>query len=241
MTVLRDTVSILPLTVEGLSFQAGGRQLVSNVGFVVARGGITVILGPNGSGKSLTLRLCHGLLTPSAGRVAWAHVGGAKRHAMVFQKPVMLRRSAEANIVHALAAGGVPWRSRQGLARKAMERFGLAALASRPARLLSGGEQQRLAIARAWALKPELLFLDEPSSQLDPGATRQVEAMLQTLAAEGVTLVMATHDLGQARRLADHVLFFHHGHLVEQGPAAAFFASPATPEARAFLAGELLW
>ncbi|MBN8939570.1 MAG: ATP-binding cassette domain-containing protein [Rhizobiales bacterium] len=238
---MRDTVSILPLTVEGLGFEAGGKPLVSDVGFVVARGGITVLLGPNGSGKSLTLRLCHGLLTPSAGRVAWAHAGGAKRHAMVFQKPVMLRRSAEANIVHALAAGGVPRRSRQELARQAMERFGLAALASRPARLLSGGEQQRLAIARAWALKPELLFLDEPSSQLDPGATRQVEAMLETLAAEGVTLVMATHDLGQARRLADQVLFFHRGRLAEQGPAEAFFAAPATPEARAFLAGELLW
>lgn len=238
---MRDTVSILPLTVEGLGYEAGGKQLVGDVGFVVARGGITVLLGPNGSGKSLTLRLCHGLLTPSTGRVAWAHAGGAKRHAMVFQKPVMLRRSAEANIVHALAAGGVPWRSRQGLARQAMERFGLAALASRPARLLSGGEQQRLAIARAWALKPELLFLDEPSSQLDPGATRQVEAMLKTLAAEGVTLVMATHDLGQARRLADQVLFFHRGRLAEQGPAEAFFAAPATPEARAFLAGELLW
>ncbi|QCI64223.1 ATP-binding cassette domain-containing protein [Phreatobacter stygius] len=243
---MRDTVSILPLTVEGLGFEAGGKQLVADVGFTVPRGGITAILGPNGSGKSLTLRLCHGLLEPSAGRVAWAHPanarhGSAKRHAMVFQKPVMLRRSAEANIVHALAAGGVARRTRQDLARQAMERFGLAALATRPARLLSGGEQQRLAIARAWALKPELMFLDEPSSQLDPGAVRQIEAMLETLAAEGVTLVMATHDLGQARRLAHRVLFFHRGRLIEQGPADAFFASPSTPEARAFIAGELLW
>jgi tungstate transport system ATP-binding protein len=242
---MRDQVSILPLAVEHLSFEAAGAALLSDVSFAVPRGGCTVLLGPNGSGKSLTLRLCHGLIRPSGGRIGWSAGGGAvagmKRHAMVFQKPVMLRRSAEANIVHALAAAGRPWRQRREAAQFALAHFGLSDLAARPARLLSGGEQQRLAIARAWALKPEVLFLDEPSSQLDPGATRQVEDMLQALKAEGVTLVMATHDLGQARRLADRVLFLHRGRLVEDATADRFFSSPASAEARAFIAGELLW
>ncbi len=120
-------------------------------------------------------------------------------------------------------------------------RFGLESLAEEPARLLSGGEQQRLAIARAWALRPELLLLDEPTSQLDPGATRQIEQLVSTLAAEGMTILMTTHDLGQGRRLAGRVLFMHRGRILEDSPADRFFAGPASPEATAFLAGELLW
>jgi tungstate transport system ATP-binding protein len=242
---MRESTSILPLCAEDLSFEAAGKPLVSQLQFSIARGGLTVLLGPNGSGKSLTLRLCHGLIRPSAGRVTWEAdngvLTGVKRHAMVFQKPVMLRRSARANIVHALAAAGVARTEREPRAAAALARFGLDALAENPARLLSGGEQQRLAIARAWSLRPELLFLDEPCSQLDPGATRQIEEMLAALKAEGVTLVMATHDMAQARRIADRVLFLHGGRLVEDSPAARFFAGPASPEARAFIAGELLW
>ncbi len=242
---MRDTTSILPLAVDGLVFEAGGKRLVDTVTFAVPHGGLTAILGPNGSGKSLTLRLCHGLLTPTAGRIGWSvadgAVAGTRRHAMVFQKPVMLRRSAVANVVHALAAAGMARGERQAAAMAALARFGLAGLADRPARLLSGGEQQRLAIVRAAALKPELLFLDEPSSQLDPGATRQIEEMLVAMKAGGVTLVMATHDMGQARRLADRVLFLHRGRLIEDRPAPEFFAGPASAEARAFIAGDLLW
>jgi tungstate transport system ATP-binding protein len=126
-------------------------------------------------------------------------------------------------------------------ADEALARFGLSELAGRPARLLSGGEQQRLAIARAWALDPEVLFLDEPSSQLDPGATRQIEAMIANLASEGMTIMMATHDLAQARRLCQRVLFFHRGRIVEDAPAERFWKEPATAEGRAFIAGDLLW
>jgi tungstate transport system ATP-binding protein len=202
----------------------------------------TVLLGPNGAGKSLTLRLCHGLLTPSAGRVRWAaQSGSAKRHAMVFQKPIMLRRSVAANVAHALAAAGVSREERGQRVTAALARFGLDGRAEQPARLLSGGEQQRLAIARAWSLRPELLFLDEPTSQLDPAATRQIEELLAGLVAEGITVMMSTHDLGQAKRLADRVLFLHRGRLVEDSDAATFFAGPASAEARAFLAGELIW
>jgi tungstate transport system ATP-binding protein len=243
MSGMRDSVSILPLTVRELGFSAEGSLLLQGVSFTIARGGVTAIIGPNGAGKSLTLRLCHGLIQPGAGVVRWQAdngiVGGRKRHAMVFQRPVMLRRSTRANLHHALSAAGTPDAAAKSEA--ALARFGLADLADRPARLLSGGEQQRLAIARAWALAPELLFLDEPSAQLDPGATRQIEAIIQSLAAEGMTIVMTTHDLGQARRIAGRILLLHRGRLVEDAEAAAFFAGPATPEGRAFIAGELYW
>lgn len=244
MTAMRDTPSILPLTVESLVFEVDGRRLIDGIDLHLERGATTVLLGPNGAGKSLLLRLCHGLLTPTAGRVGWAlpegRVAGVKRHAMVFQKPVMLRRSVFANLTHALAAAGLGYDPRRVRARAALERFRLADLADRPARVLSGGEQQRLAIARAWALDADVLFLDEPTSQLDPAATRAIEEMLRALKGEGRTLMMATHDLGQARRLADRVLFVHAGRIREDASAATFFTAPATGEARAFLAGDLL-
>ena len=243
--IIRDTASILPLTVDNLSFDAGGARLLDGVSFTLARGGITTIIGPNGAGKSLLLRLCHGLLVPSEGHVHWAtgdgSIHGIKRHGMVFQRPVMLRRSALGNITHALAAFGIAGHEKSTRASAALAHFGLTDLAQRPARLLSGGEQQRLAIARAWSLSPHVLFLDEPCSQLDPGATRQIEAMLAVLAGEGVTLLLTTHDLPQARRLSKDVLFLNRGKLVESGPASTFFSAPATPEARAYLAGDLLW
>lgn len=242
---MRDQVSILPLVVEGLSFDVPGKRLLDNLSFTLLRGGVTTILGPNGAGKSLTLRLCHGLIRPTTGSVIWAASGGAtggiKRHAMVFQNPVMLRRSALANVIHALSAAGIDRSERTDRAHAALERFGLQDIGQRPARLMSGGEQQRLAIARAWALSPEVIFLDEPCSQLDPGATRQVEQMLHALAEDGLTLLMATHDLGQARRLSRQVMFLNRGKLVENSPSDVFFAAPQSGEARAFLAGDLLW
>jgi len=225
------------LRVSGLCYSAGGERLLEGVSFNVAQGETLAVIGPNGAGKSLLLRLCHGLLQPERGDIQWAH---ATRHAMVLQNPVMLRRSARANIIHALEAGGMGGDSRIK-AEAALARFGLLALAERPARLLSDGEQQRLAIARAAALAPALLFLDEPTAELDPGATRQIEGMLATLKAEGVTLLITTHDLGQAKRLADEVLFLNKGRVLEAGAAQAFFTAPQTPEARAFLSGDLLW
>jgi tungstate transport system ATP-binding protein len=240
--VMHQAPSILPLTVRHLCFRVGGKLLLDNVGFVLPQGGITALIGPNGAGKSLILRLCHGMLTPTAGTVMWhasQSVRGTRRHAMVFQHPVMLRRSTLANVTHALAAVGAA--DARGGAASALNRFGLEALAAQPARRLSGGERQRVAIARAWALKPEVLLLDEPTSQLDPGATRQIETMIESLAAEGMTILMTTHDLGQARRLSQRVIFLNKGHIVEDAPTDRFFTQPATVEARAFLAGDLLW
>tara|TARA_R110002110_G_scaffold284987_2_gene499235 strand:+ start:832 stop:1554 length:723 start_codon:yes stop_codon:yes gene_type:complete len=235
--------SILPLRVQRLAFEAGGTCLLDDVSFNLQAGRRTVLLGPNGAGKSLLLRLCHGLLTPTSGEVHWAFKGreSARRQAMLFQHPVMLRRSAVGNITHALAAHGVPRAERLPRAHAALALAGLSQVARRPARVLSGGEQQRLALARAWATEPEVLFLDEPTSSLDPTATRAVETLIEGFNAAGTKIVMATHDLAQARRIADEILFLHKGHLLESGDAESFFSQPKTEEGRAFVAGELLW
>jgi len=203
----------------------------------------SLVIGPNGAGKSTLLRLLHGLLAPSAGRLAWCGTAPdpARRQAMVFQRPVLLRRSVASNVEYPLRLLPLSREERRRRNAEALDLVGLAALAGRPARRLSGGEQQRLALARAAALRPELLFLDEPCASLDPAATRQVEEIVATLARRGTKIVMTTHDLGQARRLAGEILFLHRGRLLERAPAPAFFATPATAEAAAFLRGELLW
>lgn len=232
---MRASPSILPMIVDAISLQREGATLLDQVSFTLPQGGITAIIGPNGAGKTLTLRLCQGLITPNLGRVVWTH-NAPMRRAMVFQHPVMLRRSVRANIEHTVRAIGGDTKRIDA----ALSRFALTTLANRPARLLSGGEQQRLAIARAWAQAPELLLLDEPSSQLDPGQTRDIEMLIQQLAADGITILMTTHDLGQARRLAKRILFFNRGRLIEDNTAGSFFTAPATQEAQTFLTGELL-
>ena len=243
---MRAPETCLPLRAEGLGFAAGGVPILQGVCFALEAGPPALVVGPNGAGKSVLLRLLHGLLPPTAGAVRWAAGGGRgngrmPRDAMVFQRPVMLRRSALANAAYPLKLAGLPRAERSARARAALERVGLAELARRPARRLSGGEQQRLALARAAALNPEVLFLDEPCANLDPAATRAVEAIVADIAAHGTKVVMTTHDLGQARRLAGEVLFLHRGRLLEHAPAAAFFAGPRAPEAAAFLRGELVW
>jgi tungstate transport system ATP-binding protein len=241
---MRAPDTMLPLSLDGVGFAADGRMLLEDVTLRLEAGVRTVILGPNGAGKSLLLRLCHGLLQPSAGTIRWSAAadgsGFRRRQAMVFQRPVLLRRSAIANIRYVLSLGGVPWRRRHSQAMAALERFDLAHLAQRPARVLSGGEQQRLALARAWAAGAEVLFLDEPTSSLDPAAALQVEMAVQEFHSAGTKVVMTTHDLGQARRLADEVVFLSRGRLVEHAPAADFFKGQRSPQARAFLAGELV-
>jgi tungstate transport system ATP-binding protein len=233
---------LLPLSLRGLSFTAGGRRLLGPLETSVAAPGVSVILGPNGAGKSLLLRLLHGLLPPSAGALDWngaAPAAARRRQAFVFQRPLLLRRSALRNVTYALALAGVPRRQRRPRALAALQAAGVAGLAQRPARVLSGGEQQRVALARALATEPAVVLLDEATANLDPAATRAVEAVVLRLRADGVKVIMATHDLGQARRLADEILFLDRGRLLEQAPAAAFFAGPRSPAARRFLAGEL--
>jgi tungstate transport system ATP-binding protein len=236
--------SLLPLALEEVSFVAGGRLILDRVTVELAAGPRTVILGPNGAGKSVFMRIAHGLLAPTSGTVRWHSAerpGERRRQAMVFQRPVLLRRPVLENAIYPLKVAGLSRTECQRRAFAALERVGLGWLADRPARVLSGGEQQRLALARAWALDPEVLFLDEPTANLDPGATREVEATIHAIHASGTKIVMCTHNLGQARRLADEVLFLNQGRLVERAPADQFFRKPAKVEAEAFIKGELPW
>ena len=240
----RAAVPLLPLRLTAVVFAVGPRRIIDGLSMQIDAGLRTVIVGPNGAGKSVLLRLCHGLLAPTAGCVAWnapETAGGPRRQAMVFQRPVMLRRSAIGNVIYALKLGGIPSAEREERAAEALRMVGLEALGRRPARVLSGGEQQRLALARVWALRPEVLFLDEPTASLDPGATHEIESVINALHVAGTKIVMVTHNLGQAHRLGDEIMFLHQGRLVERAPADRFLKQPASIEAAQFLEGELPW
>jgi tungstate transport system ATP-binding protein len=236
--------SLLPLRLTDVGWAVGDKLLLSGITATLEQGSRTVVLGPNGAGKSVLLRLCHGLLQPTSGQVRWATPevpGVPRRQAMVFQRPVLFRRSVLGNVTFALGLAGVGHAERRDRALAALARAGLAGLADRPARVLSGGEQQRLALARAWSLQPEVLFLDEPTANLDPGATREIETVIEAIHAAGTKIVLVTHNLGQARRLGDEVLFLDRGRLVEHTTMDRFFTQPKSVEAIAFLRGELPW
>ncbi|SDN18612.1 ATP-binding cassette domain-containing protein [Vreelandella arcis] len=230
---------IADLRLENVSFQHRGQSLLAPTSLTLSGCRRTIIMGPNGAGKSLLMRLAHGLLTPTSGRVRWQ--GSEPVQAMVFQRPVLLRRSALDNLTYVLAIHKVPRARRKAQAMLALDTFGLTALAHRPARVLSGGEQQRLALARAWLLNPAVLFLDEATSSLDPAAIKAVEDAVMTFHASGTRIVMTTHDLHQAKRLADDVVFLHNGQLLEHSPADTFFSAPCSSQGRAFIQGELIW
>ena len=235
---------ILPLTAEGLTFEAGGKQILSRLNFRLEGESPSFIIGPNGAGKSVLLRLCHGLLQPTAGKVIWAATAEAKpslQQAMVFQRPVLLRRSVRANVEYALIVRGFRRPERRRRVTLALEETGLADLAEQPARVLSSGEQQRLALARVWALHPRVLFLDEPTAHLDPSSTRMVEEIISRIFEGGTKIIMTSHDMGQVQRLADEILFLHGGRLIEQTSVDRFFSQPKTREGKLFVEGNLLW
>ena len=231
----------LPIVARGVAFESGGTTILDGVDLDVARGRRILVIGANGSGKSTLLRLLHGLLAPTRGTIRWGD--GATRpagHAMVFQRPVLLRRSASANVAYALALAGVRGAAADRRVLAALTDVGLLGVGDRHARVLSGGEQQRLALARAWALDPAVLFLDEPTASLDPAAARAVERIVREIHARGTTIVMSTHNLAQAKRFADDVVFLHQGRIAERASAADFFRLPASSEARDFIEGERL-
>ncbi|MDD9918524.1 MAG: phosphate ABC transporter ATP-binding protein [Rhodospirillaceae bacterium] len=229
--------------VHGLRYEADGVGLIKDITFTLESGTRTIILGHNGAGKSLLLRLCHGLIAPTGGEIAWnsGSTDVAHRQAMVFQRPVMLRRTAAENVDYALRMRGMPRRERREIVAEALKQTRLYRHADRQARSLSFGEQQRLALARAWALKPDVLFLDEPTASLDPAVTQSIEELINLIHDAGTKIVMSTHDLGQARRLADEVLFLHRGRLIAHAPAADILNDPEREEVRACIDGDLYW
>ncbi|AXK82881.1 ATP-binding cassette domain-containing protein [Pseudolabrys taiwanensis] len=238
---MRAPVSDLPLMLAGAKVRAGDTTIL-DVDLTFNAGAPTILIGPNGSGKTTLLRVAMGLIPLDSGRVTWGgrDIAQPDRRAIVFQRPVMLRRSAAGNLRYALAAAGVPRGQHAARIADLLALVGLDALADRPARRLSGGEQQRLALARALARDPDLLLLDEPTASLDPAATKQIEDLVAAIAARGVKVVMSTHDLGQARRLAGDIILMHRGRVVERASAQDFFTAPKTNEAHRFIAGELL-
>ena len=236
----KTAASLLPLEVDALCYRVERDDLLKDISVTVDSAGITGILGPNGAGKSLFLRLLHGLLEPVSGEIRWHHQRLDKtirrRQALVFQKPVLMRRSVAANIDFVLNSST---RSRQRR-DEVLQQAGLYRQRSQPARRLSGGEQQRLALARALATEPEVLLLDEPCASLDSATTLQIENLLQETSARGVKIILVTHDIGQARRLADDVIFMHGGRLLEYQTASTFFDSPSSSQARAYLDGKIV-
>ena len=239
---MRAEPGLLPIAFEEVSLRAGAHTILDRVSLAFRPGPPTALIGPNGSGKTSLIRLAMALIAPTGGRISWGGREATRmdRCAMVFQRPAMLRRTAESNVDFALSAAGHGRARRRARARELLDIVGLAALAGRPARRLSGGEQQRLALARALARDPEILFLDEPTASLDPAATKAVEELIAHVAGLGVKVVFATHDLGQARRVAGDIAFLARGRVVERAPANRFFATPATADAAAFVRGELV-
>lgn len=235
-------MDLFPLTARGIQSRRRGQQLVGPIDLTLAGEGATVVLGPNGAGKTTLLQLLHGTARLSAGQIEWACSTEEARHhqAFVFQRPVMLRRTVMENLLYPLRQRGMRKAEAKVRAEDWAERVGLGRLLTRQAPVLSGGEQQKLALARALICEPKLLFLDEPCAALDGRATREIEEILQNAKAAGTRLILSTHDLGQARRLADRVLFLLGGRLHEVGEAASFFNQPKTPQARAFLRGDIV-
>ena len=236
-----SAVSLLPLEIDALRYEVGERRLIDHLDLTIESTGVSVIMGANGAGKSLLLRLIHGLLEPSAGVIRWnglpVNTKTRRRQALVFQKPVLMRRSVAANVDFVLKPGGGNYRHRRD---QVLRQAGLYRQRQQPARLLSGGEQQKLALARALATDPEVLLLDEPCASIDAATTLQIENVLRDTRARGVKIILVTHDIGQARRLGDDLVFMHSGRILEHRDAGEFFESPQSAEAQAFVEGRIL-
>ena len=234
--------TILPLTLTGVELHRGGRRILGPVSLTLGGPGITIVMGPNGSGKTSLLQVMHGLDRVSRGQVTWQRdaVEVRARQAFVFQTPILMRRKVVDCIAYPLRLDGVGRGPARARAAELAATVGLADALDKPSLVLSGGEKQKLALARALIRGPEVLFLDEPCANLDGRSTRDIEAILNRARDSGTRIVMSTHDIGQARRLADEVLFLHDGLVCDFAPSAEFFETPRAVEAAAYLKGELL-
>jgi len=233
---------MLPMIAHAAVVREHGRTLAGPVNLTLEGKGVTIVIGPNGSGKTMLLRMLHGLERLGAGSVLWncAKEEARRRQAFVFQTPVMMHRSVRDNIAYALTTGRTTPGQARARAEEWAERIGLGEVLNRRATTLSGGERQKLAIARALIREPEVLFLDEPSASLDGRVTREIEAILADAVRNGTRLIMSTHDMGQAHRMAGETVFMLGGRVHEVGPASAFFRQPRTVQARAFLRGDIV-
>ncbi|MCG6903426.1 MAG: ATP-binding cassette domain-containing protein [Rhodobacter sp.] len=235
-------VTILPLDVRGATVRRRGRTIVGPVDLTLDGTGVTIVMGPNGAGKTTLLRMLHGLVRQRGGSIDWARplAEAQAAQAFVFQTPVVLRRSVRDNIAFPLMLGGLARTQARERAEFWADRVGLAGALKQQAMDLSGGEKQKLALARALIREPQLLFLDEPTANLDGRSMREIEGILAQAQADGTRIVMATHNIGQARRMASDVIFLYRGRVHERNQASAFFAGPETGEAAAFIKGDIV-
>ena len=235
-------MSAFPIRFEQVGFAPEGRRILDGIDLTVDGEGISVVLGPNGVGKTVLLRMVAGLQPVAEGRLRWGEGDRPERRlAMVFQQPMILKSSVLDNAALGMKPLRLGREQRERRAREVLERVGLAHRAADSARLLSGGEKQRLALARAWAVEPRLLLLDEPTANLDPSAVEAVEHIIRGIRTDGAKVLMTTHNLGQATRLADDIVFLAEGRVQEHAPAQRFFARPQSSAARRFIQAELPW
>lgn len=232
----------ISVTLKGCHVRRRGKTILGPIDMAFGDAGLTIVLGPNGAGKTTLLKVLHGVERASSGSVNWSipNAQAQQAQAYVFQRPIMLRRTVRQNLAYPLELLGL---HKADIANKVAEwadHMALTDLLDRPAPRLSGGEKQKLALGRALIRTPQVLFLDEPCANLDGRSTREIETVLRRANAAGTRIIMTTHDLGQARRLASEVVFLLKGQLHETGPAQTFFAAPETAEAKAFLEGEIV-
>lgn len=232
------------VAVQSVVVRHGGKLILDRLSARISGGGISAVIGPNGAGKTTLLRVLNGLVVPDGGAVLWGDQQlppAAVHQSFLLQHPVLLRRTVKANLKFAARRAPLARAGKKALIDSWLKKTGLDGIADRPARALSGGERKRLALASALAAGPDVLLLDEPSAGLDPGATRQLEAMILEAASRRIKIIMSTHDIGQMHRLADEVLFLHDGKLIEAGSAEKLLNNPQSPLLASFLGGELLW
>lgn len=234
--------SIFPMSATDLTVLRGGRLLLDGVSLDLTGEGVTIVLGPNGAGKSTLLKTLHGMQRLVKGSVRWSQAADSAqdRQAFVFQTPILMRRTVLDNVAYPLQVRGLSKRDAREKAADWLRKVHLERALTQRATDLSGGERQKMALVRALIREPELLFLDEPSANLDGRATREIEELLQETNAAGTRIIMATHDFGQARRLATDLVFLHKGQMLEHTQAHVFFDTPQTPQAQAFLNGDIV-
>lgn len=235
-------MSILPLAIESAVVTKQGTRIIGPVSLTLDGVGCSILMGPNGSGKTTLLRLMHGLEKAKKGNVRWQGNKSEiyQKQSFVFQTPVVMRRSVAENIAYPLTVRGLSWKDALKEAAFWIEEVGLKDSRQKEARVLSGGEKQKLAMARALISRPEVLFLDEPSTNLDGASTFEIESLIVKAQNNGTRIVMATHDFGQARRLATDIIFMYHGSIHEHAINGDFFSGPKTEEAKAFIRGDIL-
>jgi len=235
-------VSILPLNLANVAVEKSGKMILGPASWTLSSSGCTIVMGPNGAGKTTLLRLMHGLQKPTVGTVTWqtSFKTASDKQSFIFQTPVVMRRSVLENLIFPLRVRGIPKSAAIEEASIWLKAVGLESFEHKPASVLSGGEKQKLAVARALIIKPDVLFLDEPTTNLDGASTQAIENLIQTAISGGTRIVMATHDMGQARRLASEVVFLLRGKIHEFTDGELFFIEPKTPEAKSFLQGDIL-